>query len=116
MFARHVTMQLKPEVVHEFPLLAENIQKEILPCLRKQKGFVELLLTAPNQNEAVFISLWEEKEHAEKFNREVYPTIVKLLNKYVEGTPVEKEFEPIAAVPVLRKRANLRRVLHISAK
>jgi hypothetical protein len=45
-----------------------------------------------------------------------YPAIVKLLNKYVEGTPVEKEFEPIAAVPVLRKRANLRRVLHISAK
>jgi len=38
MFARHVTMRLKPEVVHEFPLLAENIQKEILSCLRKQKG------------------------------------------------------------------------------
>jgi hypothetical protein len=27
----------------------------------------------------VAISLWERKEHAEKFNREVYPTVVKLL-------------------------------------
>jgi quinol monooxygenase YgiN len=107
MFARHVTIQLKPEVAHEFPLIAENIQKEIHSLLRKQKGFIqELVLTAPNQNEAVAISLWEEKEHAEKFKREVYPTIVKLLNKYVEGTPVVKEFEsPIAAVPVLRKLA-----------
>ena len=107
MFARHVTIQLKPEVAHEFPLIAENIQKEILPLLRTQKGFIEeLVLIAPNQNEVVSISLWKEKEHAEKFNREVYPTIVKLLNKYVEGTPVVKEFEsPIAAVPVLRKLA-----------
>jgi hypothetical protein len=85
----------------------ENIQKEILTLLRKQKGFIEeLVLIAPNQNEAVSISLWEEKEHAEKFNREVYPGIVKLLNKYVEGVPTVKEFEsPIVAVPVLRKLA-----------
>ena len=107
MFARHVTLQLKPEVAHEFPLLAKNMQKQFLPLLRKQKGFIEeLTLIAPNQNEAVAISLWEEKEHAEKFNREVYPTIVKMLDKYVEGTPVVKEFESLAAaVPVLHKLA-----------
>lgn len=107
MFARQVTMQLKPEVVHEFPFLVENIQKEILTLLRKQKGFIEeLVLIAPNQNEAVSISLWEEKEHAEKFCREVYPGIVKLLNKYVEGVPIVKEFEsPIVTVPAFRKLA-----------
>ena len=107
MFARQITMQLKPEVVNEFPFLAESIQKEILPLMRKQKGFIEeLVLIAPNQNEAVYICLWKEKEHAEKFNREVYPGIVKLLHKYVKGVPVVKEFEsPIVVVPVLRKLA-----------
>ena len=107
MFARHVTIPLKPEVAHEFPQLAENLQKDILPLLRKQKGFIEeLVLIAPNHNEAVAISLWEKKEHAEKFNREVYPTVVKLLNKYIGGTPVVKEFESLAtAVPVLHKLA-----------
>lgn len=107
MFARHVTLQLKPEVAHEFPHLAENLQKDILPLLRKQKGFIEeLFLISPNQTEAVAISLWEEKEHAEKFNLEVYPAVVKLLNKYLEGTPVVKEFESlVAAVPVLHKLA-----------
>ena len=75
-----MTIPLKPEVANEFPLLAEKLQKDILPLLRKQKGFIEELFPiAPNQNEAVAISLWEKKEHAEKFNREVYPTVVKLL-------------------------------------
>jgi hypothetical protein len=107
MFARHVTIPLKPEVTHEFPQLAENLQKHILPLLRKQKGFIEeLFLIAPDQNEAVAISLWEKKEYAEKFNREVYPTVVEFLKKYIGGTPVVKEFESLAtAVPVLQKIA-----------
>ena len=107
MFARHVTLQLKPEIVHEFPRLAGYLQKEILPLLRKQKGFIEeLFLIDPNQTEAVAISLWEEKEHAEKFNREVYPTVVKLLNKYLAADPVVKEFESlVAGAIVLRKLA-----------
>ena len=107
MFARLITMQLKPQVAHEFPFLAESIQKEIRPLMREQKGFIEqLVLVAPDQSEAVYICLWEEKKHAEKFNRDVYPGIVKLLNKYLAGVPVVKEFEsPIVAVPVLRKLA-----------
>jgi quinol monooxygenase YgiN len=85
----------------------ETIEKEILPLLRKQKGFLEeVVMTAPNQIETVAISLWEEKEYAEKFNREAYPEIVKLLNKYVEGIPVVKEYElKYATIPVFHKFA-----------
>jgi hypothetical protein len=104
MFARHVTLQLKKGVVSEFPRF---IEKDILPQLRKQNGFLEeIVLIAPNQIEAVAISLWETKKYADKYNREFYPEIVKLLNKYVEGIPVVKEFEvPYASIPVLDKFA-----------
>jgi hypothetical protein len=80
------------------------MDQELLPLLRKQKGFVhELVLIAPNQIEAVAISLWEEKEHADKFNRDVYPEIVKILEKYTEGTPLVKNFDlQYATVPTLQ--------------
>src|SRR6266568_983608 len=73
MFARHLMLQLKPNAVNEFPVVFE---KEILPLLRRQKGFLdELLLVTPEKREAVAISLWETKEHAEIYTREIYPQI-----------------------------------------
>lgn len=102
MFARHVTMNLKPVVAREIRPMLEN---EVLPLLRRQKGFLEeLLLVHPSKNEAIAISLWEEKQHAENFNRDVYPEIVKILNKYVEGIPIVKDFEvPFTTIPSFEK-------------
>jgi hypothetical protein len=91
MFARHITLLLKPNLVNEFPVAFEQ---EILPLLRKQKGFLdELLLVTPEKKEVVGISLWETKEYAEIYRREVYPQIEKILAKFVEGFPVVKNFE-----------------------
>jgi len=92
MFARHVTMQLKPTLANEFPV---TFEKEILPLLRKQRGFLdELLLMTPEKREVVAISLWETKEHAENYHREVYPQVEKIVNRFAEGTPIVKKFEP----------------------
>jgi hypothetical protein len=91
MFARHITLGLKPNVAKEFPVMFE---KEILPLLKKQKGFVdELVLIAPEKNEVVGISLWEKKEYAETYNRELYPKIEKMLQIFIIGVPVIKNFE-----------------------
>ena len=91
MFAREVVLQLKPNVVKEFPV---TFEKEILPLLRRQKGFLdELLLVTPEKKEAVAISLWETKEYAETYNREVYPQIEKIVARFVEGIPTVKKFE-----------------------
>lgn len=91
MFARHVTMQLKPNMEKEFPVIFE---KEILPLLRKQKGFLdELLLVTPEKREVVAISLWDTKEYAEAYNRELYPQIEKIVARFIEGFPVVKKFE-----------------------
>lgn len=91
MYSRYVILQIKNNMVREFPHVFE---REILPLLRKQKGFLdELILAAPGKAEMITISLWETKELAEVYNREVYPGIIKILNKYIEGVPVLKTFE-----------------------
>ena len=91
MFARQVMLQLKPNVAKEFPV---TFEKEILPLLRRQKGFLdELLLVTPEKREMVAISLWETKEYAETYNRELYPQIEKIVAKFIEGIPVVKKFE-----------------------
>jgi hypothetical protein len=102
MYSRHITMQLKKNLLPKFP---EVIEKEILPLLRRQKGFLEeLILMAPGKTELVAISLWENKEFAEIYNREFYPEVVKILNKYVEGLPIVKTFEvEYATLPAFRK-------------
>ena len=91
MFAREVVLQLKPNVANELPVVFE---KEILPLLRKQKGFVDELLLVTQERRAVeAISLWETKEYAENYNRDLYPQIEKIMGRFIEGVPVVKKFE-----------------------
>ena len=91
MFARSVSIRLKPNSIAEFTRLIEN---ETLPLLRKQKGFKdEITFVAPGGAEAVGISLWEEKENAEAYSRDGYPGLLKTLGKVVEGTPQVKTYE-----------------------
>jgi hypothetical protein len=91
MFARNVTMRLKPNSVQEF---TRTFEKEVLPMLRKQTGFQdELTLVIPGGTEAVGISLWEQKENAEIYDRGTYPQVLKLLGKVLDGTPKVQGFE-----------------------
>ena len=91
MFARLVTLQVKSTMVNEFPV---TFEKEILPLLRRQKGFLdELLLVTPEKRELVALSLWETKEYAEIYTREVYPQIEKIVARFSEGVPTVKKFE-----------------------
>ena|ERR1700688_3558207 len=85
MFARSVSIRLRPNSVAELNRLIEN---EALPLLQKQKGFKdEIMLVAPGGADAVAISLWERKENADAYNRDAYPGLLKTLAKVVEGTP-----------------------------
>ncbi len=85
MYARNVSMRLKANSVAEF---TQTLEREIIPLLRKQKGFQdEIAFVVPGGMEAVAISLWDQKENAEAYNRGTYPEVVKALAKVVEGTP-----------------------------
>jgi hypothetical protein len=85
MFARTVRMELKPNSVAEFTRLLET---DVIPALRKQRGFKDEIAFVPaDGKEAVAISLWEEKESAESYNRGTYPDVLKTLAGVVVGTP-----------------------------
>jgi heme-degrading monooxygenase HmoA len=91
MFARNVTMHLKPNTSKEFTRTLEN---DIVPMLRKQTGFAdELTFLGPDGTEAVAISLWDKKESAETYSREGYAKVLKGLANVVEGTPVVRSYE-----------------------
>jgi quinol monooxygenase YgiN len=85
MFARTVRMELKPNSAAEFTRLLE---KEILPTLQKQQGFRDEIAFVPTDGkEAVAISLWAEKEHADSYHRSAYPEVAKTLAKVIVGVP-----------------------------
>src|SRR5438552_19134325 len=85
MFARNITLRIKPNGVAEFN---RSMEREILPLLQKQKGFRdELTLVAQNESEVVAISLWDRKEDAEAYHRATYPDVQKLLSRVTERTP-----------------------------
>jgi hypothetical protein len=91
MYTRNVSIRLKANSAAEF---TRTMEKEILPLLRKQKGFQdEISFVAPERNEAVAISFWDKKDNAEAYNREKYPEILKALSRVVEGTPRVETFE-----------------------
>jgi hypothetical protein len=91
MFARNVSIRLKANSVAQFTKVMED---EIIPLLRKQKGFRdEIAFVAPDGKEAVGISLWDQKESADAYNREGYPQVLKAMSKVTEGTPQVHSYE-----------------------
>src|SRR2546423_15627592 len=84
MFTRHVIMQLKATSAAEF---TRTVEKEVLPMLRKQKGFRdEITFISTDNSEAIANSFWDTKEDAEAYNLAGYPQGLKALSKVVDGT------------------------------
>ena len=91
MFARRVDMHLKPNSVGEF---TQRMEKDVLPLLRKQKGFQdEITFIKQSGEEAFGISLWDTPENAEAYNRGTYPEVTKLLASAVEGPPYVETYD-----------------------
>lgn len=91
MYARQVSMDLKQDKRTQF---TQKIEAEILPLLRKQKGFQdEITFVDPNGRDAFAISLWDSKESAEAYSKSSYAEVTKLLSNLVDGTPRVKAYE-----------------------
>jgi hypothetical protein len=91
MFARRVYMHLKPNTVTDF---TQKLEREIIPLLRKQKGFQdEISFIGHGGTEAFGISLWDKAENAEAYNRGAYPEVTKVLATVVEGPAQVETFE-----------------------
>src|SRR5207245_11801000 len=91
MFASQVSLYLKPHSLAEFNRTIEN---EVIPLLRKQKGFKdEITFVTPNEREAVGISLWDQKENTEAYNSTIFPQVLELLARVADETLKVKSFE-----------------------
>jgi steroid delta-isomerase-like uncharacterized protein len=85
MFARNVSLRLKPGKLNEF---TRTFDKEVLSILRNQPGFREEIICAlPGEVELIAISLWDSKEHADAYNASAYPRVLQALNTMLNGAP-----------------------------
>jgi len=95
MFARIVSVHLKSNMYSDYTRSFEN---DILPLLRKQKGFKdEITLSDPSSLDVVAISLWENKANAEAYNTNTYPEVLKTFARLIDGTPKVQTFESVTS-------------------
>jgi hypothetical protein len=85
MFSRHVSIHLKSNTLSDYTRTFEN---DVLPLLRKQKGFKdEITFAGTGGVDVTAISLWENKTDAEAYNSNAYPQVLKTMARFIEGTP-----------------------------
>jgi heme-degrading monooxygenase HmoA len=85
MFARNVSMNLKPNTLPEF---TRTFEKDVVPVLRQQKGFRdEITFSTPGSTDVIAISLWDSKENADTYNSNTYPQVLKTLDRVLDGAP-----------------------------
>lgn len=85
MFARKLSIHLKPNTLTEF---SQTFDQKVVPLLRKQKGFKdEIIFATPGATDVLAFSLWDNKQDAEVYSAGIYKDILKMLEKVIEGTP-----------------------------
>ncbi len=95
MFARHVAVKLRPDTLAEFIRVMDN---EILPWLRRQKGFLDTMtLAVPGGREIVSISFWDQEESAQVYDSASYPQALEILKKILAGTPQVRTFDVVSS-------------------
>ena len=95
MFARQVSLRLKSNMLSDY---THTFESEILPSLRKQKGFRdEIALSNPNSLDVVAISLWESKADAEAYNTSTFPHVLDIAKGMIEGTPTVQTYEVVTS-------------------
>jgi len=82
MFARIVEFIPKVEKKEE---LIKVVRNEVLPILKKQPGFLEILPFLPESTteKAITVTLWAEMRDAERYEREVYPRVAEIVKPYL---------------------------------
>ena len=95
MFARNVSIHLKPNTLSDYTRTFEN---EVLPLLRKQKSFKdELTFSNLGSLDVLAISLWESKANAEAYNTNAYQEVLKHFSRMIDGVPKVQTFESVTS-------------------
>jgi heme-degrading monooxygenase HmoA len=85
MFARNVSVRLKPNTLAQFTTTLNN---DVMVILKKQPGFRdEIAFSSDDELHVTAISLWDTKEQAETYNTSAYPQVLKSMEKFTDGEP-----------------------------
>jgi len=95
MFARKVAARLKPNALQDFTNLMAS---EILPWLRAQEGFLDLItLAAPDASEVATITFWKDRSTDHGYDCAHHPHVLKILGDVLDGSPYVKTFDVVAS-------------------
>jgi heme-degrading monooxygenase HmoA len=91
MFTRTVEVTAKSGKARE---LAKTINDKVLPILKKQAGFVDetVLVSDAEPDRMLALSFWNNKEDAERYQREQYSAIHERIRHLFETEPVIRTF------------------------
>ena len=92
-FARNVQFRIKVGKEQEFAGLFE---KDVLPMLRKQSGFLEEV-TLVNPKGVHAISLWDNRQSADAYQTGTYPEVLSKLTTVIDGTPTVETYENVVS-------------------
>ena len=85
MFARKISIHLKPNTLAEF---TKTLEQNVIPLLRKQRGFKdEIIFSTAGSPDVLAISLWDTKQNAEAYDGNGYKEVLKMVGNVIEGTP-----------------------------
>lgn len=96
MFVRKVAVRLKLDALESFRHL---VKSEILPWLRQQEGFMELIvLVSLDRREVQALSFWEQEGNAQACNSGGCPAgMIDHLDALVDGGVHGKVFEVVSS-------------------
>jgi hypothetical protein len=100
MFAHNVSFRVKPHMLSDYK---RTFDQDILPLLRRQKGFrdeitfsgtsgqnafkKDITFCGPGGTDVTAISLWDNQASAEAYNTNSYPEVLTAMARFIEGTP-----------------------------
>jgi heme-degrading monooxygenase HmoA len=91
MFARILEVIPKAEKKDE---MIKTIRLEVLPILKKEPGFIELLPLLPEavKDPMIVVSLWSTKRDAERYVETAFPKVEQILRPFVAVPVAVKTF------------------------
>ena len=91
MFARIIEFIPQVEKKEEFTKI---VRDKVVPILRKQPGFLEILPFVPDTpvEKNVIVTLWAEKRDAERYEHEVYPKVAEIVKPYLTTSITFKHY------------------------
>jgi heme-degrading monooxygenase HmoA len=75
--------------------LCSTIDDKVLPILRKQAGFVDetVMVSDAEPNRILAISFWNTRDDAQRYQREQFDTVQKIVQHLLETAPVVRTFD-----------------------